>query len=690
MKVLGRAEVGGHSVALPVADARQHIHMLGATGSGKSTLMANMVLDDINARRGTVVIDPHGDLVTDILDRLPATVADRLVLIDPDQDGGATFNPLDGDDPDLVVDNIVSIFSNIFAKHWGPRMDDVLRVACLTLLRHANATLPLIPPLLNDKQFRAPFTVDLDDPAGLRGFWEWYESTPPAVRAQVIGPVLSPAAGVPAPRLRPPHLRAPTSSFDMGRVLDGGILLARLPKGQLGEDDRPAHGVVRVRPGVAGRHRPRPDPRAPPPRRRRVHRRGAQLPEPGRRRSTDMLAEARGYRLSLVLAHQHLAQLPRDTRWRCPANARNKIFFTCSPEDAQQLARHTPPELRTRTWPTWPPTPPPPGWSPATGPPRRSRCAPHHRAPVGETTAIRQAVARPAAAAGRRSRNRPTWPPAAGEKPPAPDRLSRQPPSREHRPPAEPNCRSGSGCDSGRHPGDSSGAPLVASPTQNWPLLVPTALLGAHQHDQQFGQTFPYGGLSSSGGTPLTPLPRSPRSPVRSSTPTLVSVSSHLSPRDLTLAHLLDAHRVLTTDQITAMLFTSPRTCVNRLRLLRHLGFLERFRPPHRAPTTTWYWIPGPLAARYVALARDERPPTPKMLGQRQDAAMVSPQLAHLVGANQFFTDLIAHARSHPDARLTRWWSASVAAAALSRRVHPDGHGVWSDPGRGGWLVPGA
>ena len=191
-------------------------------------------------------------------------------------------------------------------------------------------------------------------------------------------------------------------------------------------------------------------------------------------------------------------------------------------------------------------------------------------------------------------------------------------------------------------------------------------------------------------GVPPSPLsPRSPRSPVRSSTPTLVSVSSHLSPRDLTLAHLLDAHRVLTTDQITAMLFTSPRTCVNRLRLLRHLGFLERFRPPHRAPTTTWYWIPGPLAARYVALARDERPPTPKMLGQRQDAAMVSPQLGHLVGANQFFTDLIAHARTHPDARLTRWWSASVAAAALSRRVHPDGHGVWRHPGRGGWLVSG-
>src|SRR6185312_15893183 len=105
--------------------------------------------------------------------------ANRLVLIDPDQPAGTTLNPLAGGDPDLVVDNVVSIFGKIFAKHWGPRMDDVLRVACLTLLRKANATLTLIPPLLQDRQFRHAFTVDLDDPEGLKGFWQWYESTPP-------------------------------------------------------------------------------------------------------------------------------------------------------------------------------------------------------------------------------------------------------------------------------------------------------------------------------------------------------------------------------------------------------------------------------------------------------------------------------------------------------------------------------
>jgi hypothetical protein len=341
---LGRAEAGGHAVALPVADARHHVHLLGSTGSGKSTAMTHVILADIRACRGVVVIDPKGDLALDVLDRLPASVADRIVIIDPDQPGSAALNPLVGSDDDLVVDNIVSIFSKIFARHWGPRIDDVLRVACLTVMRQPNPTLVLVPPLLNNKQFRAPFTADLDDPEGLKGFWEWYETTPPPLRAQVIGPILA--------RLRSFLLRdfvratlgPPASSFDTGKVLDGGVLIARLPKGQLGEETAKLMGsLVLASVWQAATAR-------------------ARVPEHARRDATvyideahnvlnlagsvgDMLAEARGYHLSLVLAHQNLAQLPRDTQLALSANARNKIYFTCAPEDAHQLARHTEPEL---------------------------------------------------------------------------------------------------------------------------------------------------------------------------------------------------------------------------------------------------------------------------------------------------------------------------------------------------------
>ncbi|HEY3035754.1 MAG TPA: DUF87 domain-containing protein, partial [Streptosporangiaceae bacterium] len=343
-KVLGDAEVGGHAVALPVADARYHLHVVGSTGSGKTTLLVNLAVDDITAGRGTVVIDPHGDLVLDILDRIPASVAGRVVLFDPDQPNPPTINPLEGDDSDLVVDNLVSIFGSIFAKAWGPRMDDVMRVACLTLLRHANVTLQHIPPLLNSAQYRSAMTVGLDDPAGLSGFWQWYDELNPALRSQVIGPVLARLRAFLLRDFVKRTMRYPRSSFDIGRILDGGVLLARIPKGTLGEDTSKLLGsLVLARVWQAATAR-------------------ATLPPEKRRDATlildeaqnfltlatsldTMLAEARKYRLSLVLSHQDLAQLPRDLLAAVSANARNKLYFACAPEDARVLARHTLPEL---------------------------------------------------------------------------------------------------------------------------------------------------------------------------------------------------------------------------------------------------------------------------------------------------------------------------------------------------------
>ena len=101
---------------------------MGATGSGKSTLLTNLVLGDVEAGRGVVVIDPKGDLITDLCDRLPEAAISRTVLIDPeDTEAAPVLNVLSGPDPDLVVDNLVGIFRSIFAAFWGPRTDDVLR-----------------------------------------------------------------------------------------------------------------------------------------------------------------------------------------------------------------------------------------------------------------------------------------------------------------------------------------------------------------------------------------------------------------------------------------------------------------------------------------------------------------------------------------------------------------------------------
>lgn len=223
-------------------------------------------------------------------------------------------------------------------------MDDTMRVACLTLMRHAKPTLSLVPSLLQDREFRARFTHGLDDPDGLGGFWVWYDGINEQFRGQVIAPVLA--------RLRAFLLRDfvksvignAHSSFDMGAILDGGVLLCRLPKGILGEETSRILGsliVARVWQAAIAR---------------------ATIPEDQRKDAClyldecqnfltlpgsvgDMLAEARGFRLGLVLAHQDLAQLPKDVAAAVSANARSKVFFTVDPADARELSRHTKPEL---------------------------------------------------------------------------------------------------------------------------------------------------------------------------------------------------------------------------------------------------------------------------------------------------------------------------------------------------------
>jgi hypothetical protein len=351
-KMLGDAQAGGRRpVALAVPDARYHLHVMGATGSGKSTLLTNLVLGDVAAGRGVVVIDPKGDLITDLCDRLPEEAAARTVLIDPeDPDAAPVLNVLSGPDPDLTVDNLVGIFRSIFAAFWGPRTDDVLRSACLTLLRYGAATgtstsLADVPRLLADDEFRAPRVAAVaDDTVGLGGFWDSYEAMSEASRAQVIGPVMN--------KLRAFLLRdfvrsvvgRPDSSFDMGQILDGGICLVRVPKGILGEETAKLLGsFVVAKVWQTATHRARLGQAA------RVDaslvvdecQNFLNLP----RSFDEMLAEARGYRLSMVLAHQHLGQLPRELREAVSANARTKVWFSMSPEDAHTLGRHVAPEV---------------------------------------------------------------------------------------------------------------------------------------------------------------------------------------------------------------------------------------------------------------------------------------------------------------------------------------------------------
>ncbi|WP_306356765.1 MULTISPECIES: type IV secretory system conjugative DNA transfer family protein [unclassified Nocardia] len=349
-KPLGLADAGtgARPVALRVADARHHLHVLGATGVGKSTLLAQLILDDADAGRAVVVIDPKGDLITDVLARLPRTAAGKVVLFDADaKTPPPCVNPLDAApaDLDLAVENMASIFSRIYSRWWGPRTDDLLRASLRTLCaRPGTPTLVDLARLLSGSTHLDTLTRDVNDPV-LQGFWTAYTGMSDASRAQIVAPLLNKLRAF---LLRPfvrQAIAAGESTVDLSDVLDnGGICLARLPKGSLGEDTTRLMGSLLVartwqattaRAAVASSQR---------------HDASLVLDEAQNflNLSTpveDMLAEARGLRLSLVLAHQNLGQLSRELRDGISANARNKIIFSASPEDARDLSRHTAPWL---------------------------------------------------------------------------------------------------------------------------------------------------------------------------------------------------------------------------------------------------------------------------------------------------------------------------------------------------------
>lgn len=349
-KVLGTADhhVGvERPAAISVEDARHHVHVIGETGTGKSTLLTQLVLQDVEARRSAVVIDPKGDLVTAILERLPEGAEDRICVIDPeDKTSAVGLDVLVGEDDDLVVDHVLAVFKRIYEPWWGPRTDDVMRAACLTLTRIKGATLAEIPLLLTDPTWRNEVRERLaTDATGLATFWRWYERIPEAQRAQHIAPLLN--------KLRAFLLRGPvraivgqsSSRLDIPGLLDrGGLVLVRIPKGTLGEETSRLLGafvIARVWQACMRRvllpEAERPDTAL------YVDEMHNYLVLP--RSFEDLLAEARGYRLSLVLAHQHMGQVNREMRDALAANARTKVAFTCSPEDAFFLQRHFAPGL---------------------------------------------------------------------------------------------------------------------------------------------------------------------------------------------------------------------------------------------------------------------------------------------------------------------------------------------------------
>jgi hypothetical protein len=236
---LGRATVSPERrVALSVGDSLRHLHVIGPTGVGKSTVLANLALDDMRQGGGVVVIDPKGDLISDLLARIPAGREDDVVLLDALDEAPVGLGAFAGN-AELSADTLLSVFHSLYADSWGPRTHDILHGCLLTLARRGDASIAMVPLLLTNPGFRRSVAGRLStaDPMGLGSFWSWFDGISDAERQVAIAPLMN--------KLRPillrPGIRGVLGQrrprFALSEVFTKRrILLVSLAKGQLGPE----------------------------------------------------------------------------------------------------------------------------------------------------------------------------------------------------------------------------------------------------------------------------------------------------------------------------------------------------------------------------------------------------------------------------------------------------------------------
>ncbi len=322
-------------------DRRAHLYAIGKTGTGKSTLLAAMIRQDIEAGHGLAFLDPHGDLVEKIRSRIPASRQADLIDFDaPNRSRPLGFNPLEWVPPanrPLAAAGLVEVFKKIWADSWGPRLEHILRNAVHTLLDQPEATLADILRLLDDPEYRSRAVARVHSPQ-VRAFWlREYANYPVRFQAEAIAPIQNKVGAFLADPVLHGILTQAKSGFDLRRVMDGGkILLVNLAKGRIGEDSAALLGALLVaRMGQTAMSRadqPEED-------RRDFHLYLDEFPTFTTDSLATMLSELRKYRVGLILAHQYLTQLDLHVRDAILGNVGTIIAFRLGLSDAEVLAK---------------------------------------------------------------------------------------------------------------------------------------------------------------------------------------------------------------------------------------------------------------------------------------------------------------------------------------------------------------
>ncbi|MBU4332390.1 type IV secretion system DNA-binding domain-containing protein [Patescibacteria group bacterium] len=328
-------------------DRRRHMYLIGKTGMGKTTVIENMIIQDIRAGNGVALVDPHGDIADKILDYIPSNRVNDVVYFNPaDLDFPVAFNVLEQVDAShrhLVSSGLVGVFKKIWADSWGPRLEYVLRNAILALLEYPGSSLLGIMRLLVDKAYRKKVISKVTDPV-VRSFWvDEYSKYPDRFQSEAIAPIQNKVGQFLSTFLIRNIVGQVKSKLDMREIMDTKkIFIMNLAKGRVGEDSSALLGAIMItKVQLAAMSR-------------------VDIPEEERKdfylyvdefqnfateSFANILSEARKYRLDLIIAHQYIEQLDETVQAAVFGNVGTIMCFRIGAADAEAVVKEFEPEF---------------------------------------------------------------------------------------------------------------------------------------------------------------------------------------------------------------------------------------------------------------------------------------------------------------------------------------------------------
>ncbi len=328
-------------------DRRRHIYIIGKTGTGKTTLLENMAIQDIQEGRGVAIVDPHGEFAEKMLDFVPSHRINDIIYFNPaDLDFPIAFNAIERVDAEhrhLVASGLVGVFKKIWSETWGPRLEYVLRNAILALLEYPGSTLLGIMRLLVDKVYRQKVVEKIKDPV-VKSFWvDEFSKYRGNFEVEAIAPIQNKVGQFLTNPLIRNIVGQTKSTINIREIMDEQkIFIVNLSKGRIGEDTSNLMGamlITRLQLAAMSRVDIEED------KRRDFYLYVDEFQNFATESFANILSEARKYHLNLILAHQYITQVPEEVRDAVFGNVGTMISFRVGASDAEFLEKEFEPEF---------------------------------------------------------------------------------------------------------------------------------------------------------------------------------------------------------------------------------------------------------------------------------------------------------------------------------------------------------